>query len=69
MKKTLGEWIEWADNQPTTSTDTLIKYVGWCKSHEQLHALRTGLPVNYDQKITFTHEKDLLKPRTRGSNK
>lgn len=66
MRKTLSEWIEWADNKPTTSTDILVKKVCVWKTHEheQLHALRTGLPVNYDQKITIGG-----KPRKTGSNK
>ena len=58
MKKTLSEWIEWADNKPTTSTDTLINHVKWCKTHELAWASRTGQPVNYDQEIT------LIRPRT-----
>jgi len=56
MRKTLSEWIEWADNQPTD--DLLVEHVRQVNAHEDAHRKISGLPTNYDQEIT------LAKPRT-----
>jgi len=64
MRKTLSEWIEWADTEPTLGTSiadgewVLVEYVRQVNAHEDAHRKMSGLPTNYDQKIT------LVKPRT-----
>jgi len=64
MKKTLNEWLEWADDNPAYKTGEAT--IGRCADGEWVlveYAKQISPDKTYDQKIT------LVKPRTTGSNR
>ena len=56
MKKTLSEWIEWAETATTHEEKrewVLVEYVQQVVGHEDAHRRITGQPTDYDQEITL----------------